>query len=168
MTALPWSDIWRRLTAVRFSPLAMRRMLLTGRIAEGVCAARTVAATRATGLFEALRQGARTPQVLAQELNLMHCIECSRCDKVCPSHIPLTESYQAAKIVFKRQREDKSRAARARKRFELHQRRMEKFNSEEEARRIKRATLANKNHQAISSENIQAALDRVKAKKTSH
>jgi SAM-dependent methyltransferase len=70
MTALPWSDIWRRLTAVRFSPLAMRRMLLTGRIAEGVCAARTVAATRATGLFEALRQGARTPQVLAQELNV--------------------------------------------------------------------------------------------------
>ena len=70
MTALPWSDIWRRLTAVRFSPLAMRRMLLTGRIAEGVCAARTVAATGATGLFEALRQGARTPQVLTQELNV--------------------------------------------------------------------------------------------------
>jgi len=70
MTALPWSDIWRHLTAVRFSPLALRRMLRTGRIAEGVCATRTVAAAGATGLFDALRQGPCTPEVLIQELNV--------------------------------------------------------------------------------------------------
>jgi len=55
MTGMPLSDIWRRLTAVRFSPLALRRMLRTGRIAEGVSAARTVVAAGATGLYEALR-----------------------------------------------------------------------------------------------------------------
>jgi Na+-translocating ferredoxin:NAD+ oxidoreductase RnfC subunit len=62
------------------------------------------------------------------------------------------------------QAEDTLRAERAKRRFELHQQRMEHLNAEEEARRQKRAQLA-ENRRQVSSESIQAALDRVRAKK---
>jgi Na+-translocating ferredoxin:NAD+ oxidoreductase subunit B len=101
----------------------------------------------------------------AQAQNLMHCIECSKCDVVCPSHIPLVAYYQHSKSALKAETENIERAERAKRRFELHQRRMEKLSGEEEQRRKNRAQLAKQSRQQVSSENIQAALERVKAKK---
>jgi electron transport complex protein RnfB len=100
----------------------------------------------------------------AQELNLMHCIECSKCDVVCPSHIPLVAFYQQSKSVLKMETKTIERAERAKHHFELHQYRLAKLSVEEELRRKKRAQLATQNRQNVSSDNIHAALERVKAK----
>lgn len=99
----------------------------------------------------------------AMSLKLMHCIECGKCDTACPSHIPLVASYQDAKQAWHVQAENTLRAERAKQRFELHQKRMERLKAEEEVRRQKRAQLA-QNRKKVSSESIQAALDRVRAK----
>jgi electron transport complex protein RnfB len=101
----------------------------------------------------------------AQALNLMHCIECSKCDVVCPSHIPLVAYYQHSKSVLKAETANIERAERAKRRFELHQQRLEKLSVVEEQRRQKRAQLASQSRQQFTSENIQAALERVKAKR---
>ena len=100
----------------------------------------------------------------ADQANLMHCIECGKCDKACPSHIPLVDFYQDAKIALLRQNEEQARAMRAQRRFELHQVRVNRLDAEAEQRRRKRAELA-KNRKKVSSESIQAALERVKARK---
>ena len=101
----------------------------------------------------------------AQSLNLMHCIECGKCDKACPSGLPLVDHYQVAKADLARQQMDRERAARAKRRFERHQVRMARLADEEEARRRKRADLA-VNRQRVSADSIQAALARVKARKS--
>lgn len=100
----------------------------------------------------------------AESLNLTHCIECYKCEKACPSNLPLVEHYQAAKANLARQQQERERALRAKRRFELHHERMTRLTEEEEARRRKRAELAD-NRKKISAENIQAALARIKAKK---
>jgi electron transport complex protein RnfB len=100
----------------------------------------------------------------AQSLNLMHCIECYKCDKACPSGLPLVGHYQVAKADLARQQQERERAARAKRRFELHQVRMTRLTEEEEARRLRRAELAD-NRKKVSADNIQAALARVKARK---
>lgn len=101
----------------------------------------------------------------AESLNLMHCIECSKCDKICPSHIPLVAFYQNTKAELVLQQQDKALAERAKQRFENHQRRIAKLNTEEEQRRNKRAQLAKQNRQQVSTDSIKAALERVKARK---
>lgn len=99
----------------------------------------------------------------AQDLKLMHCIECSKCDAACPSQLPLTTSYQDAKEAVHHQQKDRERAVRAKRRFELHQLRTERFAAEEEARRQKRATLA-KEREKVTASSIQAALARARAR----
>ncbi|SVC35712.1 uncharacterized protein METZ01_LOCUS288566, partial [marine metagenome] len=44
-----------------------------------------------------LLYGSRQSQEIPQSLHLDACIECRRCDQVCPSQIPLTRSFQVAK-----------------------------------------------------------------------
>jgi len=101
----------------------------------------------------------------AESLKLMHCIECGKCDRVCPSSIPLVEYYQATMQAFNIQQNDRSQADKAKQRFELHQLRMEKIKNEEEQRRQKRAELAKKGPQSKTKDTILAALERVKSKR---
>jgi electron transport complex protein RnfC len=49
---------------------------------------------------------------------LIDCIECSCCDLVCPSHIPLMASFRQAKARIQELADEKARAERARRRFE--------------------------------------------------
>jgi electron transport complex protein RnfB len=100
----------------------------------------------------------------AVQLNLSDCIECSKCDRACPENLPLTESYQAAKQQILYLGDEKRRADAAKARFEEHQQRQAKRDAEEEQRRLRRAELASQNKKA-SSDNIKAALERVKAKR---
>jgi electron transport complex protein RnfC len=57
---------------------------------------------------------------------LTDCIECGCCDLVCPSHIPLTADFRQAKGRIQELADDKSRAARARQRFEARNDRLER------------------------------------------
>lgn len=101
----------------------------------------------------------------AQSLKLDHCIECRKCDVACPSLIPLVDYYHAAKLEILEDLQEKARADRAKRRFELHKLRSEKLDAEELKRRQKRAQLAREDRGKVSSENIQAALARVREKK---
>lgn len=57
---------------------------------------------------------------------LTDCIECGCCDLVCPSHIPLTFDFRMAKGRIRELADEKARAARARKRFEARNDRLER------------------------------------------
>jgi electron transport complex protein RnfC len=57
---------------------------------------------------------------------LTDCIECGCCDLVCPSHIPLTADFRTAKARIRELADEKSRAERARQRFEARNERIEK------------------------------------------
>ena len=57
---------------------------------------------------------------------LTDCIECGCCDLVCPSHIPLTADFRIAKLRMRELEDEKARAERARKRFELRTVRLER------------------------------------------
>lgn len=103
----------------------------------------------------------------AAALKLAHCIECSKCDKVCPPGLPLTATYRRTKQAMAMDSEEKRRAEQAKWRFEAHQRRLQKLEAEEETRRNKRAELAQRNRRQVSADGIQAALARVKAKRDS-
>ena len=56
---------------------------------------------------------------------LIDCIECGCCDLVCPSHIPLTADFRQAKGRIREMADEKSRAERARQRFEARNERLE-------------------------------------------
>ena len=56
-------------------------------------------------------------------LGLIDCIECGCCDLVCPSHIPLTQSFRDAKLARRIDVYERERAERARERFERRQER---------------------------------------------
>jgi electron transport complex protein RnfC len=53
-----------------------------------------------------------------RDFGLIDCIECGCCDLVCPSHIPLTADFRLAKARMRELADEKSRAERARQRFE--------------------------------------------------
>jgi electron transport complex protein RnfC len=53
-------------------------------------------------------------------LDLAECIECGRCDRVCPSNIPLTDIFKSAKLEQQQQIEQVNRAQHARMRYEDH------------------------------------------------
>lgn len=90
---------------------------------------------------------------------LFDCIECGLCDRVCPSNIPLVHFYQATKSAIKKEQQDQAMAKYSRHRFDLHQQRMQKEKSREAQKRSELSGSA--------TDVIQAALARVKAKKTS-
>ena len=105
----------------------------------------------------------------SEEYHLFDCIECGCCSAVCPSQIPLVQYYRAAKSEIRANRQAQFKSDRARLRFEFREKRLlMKKQQEEERRRLKREAL--KKNPRVPSEKtavdpVQAALDRVKAKK---
>lgn len=116
---------------------------------------------------------------LAENYNLFDCIECGCCSAVCPSHIPLVQFYRYAKGEIWLQRKSTYKSDRSRKRHEFREARIAKQKKlDEERRKQKREALAKKKaaEQAAKAKQddsstgqtedaVQAALDRVKARK---
>jgi electron transport complex protein RnfC len=105
-------------------------------------------------------------------LNLADCIECGACDFVCPSHIPLTQSFQEVKRAAQVIAFEQAQAARARARFDAHQQRIARAQAERERQRAERLQKAAENAaEPLSGEDskkaaIQAAIARAKARKS--
>jgi electron transport complex protein RnfC len=114
-----------------------------------------------------------------EEYNLFDCIECGCCSAVCPSQIPLVQYYRASKSEIRATQQATFKSDRARIRFEFREKRLLlKKQLEEEKRRLKRDALLKKaaakkaagNEVVIDeaskvADPVQAALDRIKAKK---
>ncbi|MFT5224490.1 MAG: electron transport complex protein RnfC [Polaribacter sp.] len=105
-----------------------------------------------------------------EEYNLFDCIECGCCSAVCPSQIPLVQYYRASKSEIRATQQATFKSDRARIRFEFREKRLLlKKQQEEEKRRLKREALlqksATKKDTTPTVDPVQAALDRVKAKK---
>ena len=89
---------------------------------------------------------------------------------MCPSQIPLVQYYRAAKSEIRAARQAHFKSDRARIRFEFREKRLLlKKQQDEERKRLKREALKKKNPKVAGAQNavdpVQAALDRVKAKK---
>ncbi len=117
----------------------------------------------------------------AEQYHLFDCIECGCCSAVCPSHIPLVQYYRFAKSEIWEQRRKTYKSDRSRKRHEFREARLlKKKQMDEERRRQKREALAKKKQaeqkgaadkgtKTQNADAVQAALERVKArKKTQH
>ncbi len=105
-----------------------------------------------------------------REYHLFDCIECGCCSAVCPSRIPLVQYYRAAKSEIRAAERAQYRSDRARARFEFREKRLaQKKQREEERRRQKREALRRKREgdaaAAPAEDPVQAALERVKARK---
>ena len=103
--------------------------------------------------------------------NLFDCIECGCCSAVCPSQIPLVQYYRASKSEIRATQRATFKSDRARIRFEFREKRLLlKKQQEEQKRRLKREALlkksAAKKMDSSVADPIQAALDRIKAKKS--
>ncbi len=107
----------------------------------------------------------------AREFHLFDCIECGCCNAVCPSHIPLVQYYRAAKSEIRAKQRAQFRSDRARARFEFREKRLALIKQQnEERKRRKREALQNRRAGTITEtgeDPVQAALDRVKARKRS-
>jgi len=106
-----------------------------------------------------------------QAYNLFDCIECGCCAYVCPSRIPLVQYYRFAKTEIWAKERDKEKADHARQRHEFRLQRLERKKKEDEERRRRKKELLKKTQPKPDSEAdikqaaIQAAMDRVKAKR---
>ncbi len=105
-----------------------------------------------------------------QEFHLFDCIECGCCSAVCPSQIPLVQYYRAAKSEIRAAQQAQFKSDRARIRFEFREKRLLlKKQKDDERRRLKREALqkkhANPGEAAAMADPVQAALERVKARK---
>ena len=102
-----------------------------------------------------------------QQYNLFDCIECGCCSYVCPSHIPLVQYSRFGKTEIHAQERDQHKSDIARERHEFHKLRLERKKLEDEERKRKKREMLEKTAQQDDSKQaaIQAALDRVKAKK---
>ena len=105
-----------------------------------------------------------------QDYHLFDCIECGCCSQVCPSHIPLVQYYRFSKNEIWRQERDKVKSDQARERHAFREERLERA-AREKAERLAKKKAALKKPTKTKGEDpkkaaIQAALDRVKAKKT--
>lgn len=110
-----------------------------------------------------------------QHHNLFDCIECGACAYVCPSHIPLVQYYRGAKGIIRQQELMQQKAAQSKQRFEARQDRLAKETAAKEAKRKANAEKAARLKAAAAEkaatdqqpkQEIQAALERAKAKKT--
>jgi len=126
----------------------------------GDCVAACPASLMPQLLFRAL---AADRHEQARELSLLECIECGCCAQVCPSHIPLVDYYRHGKARLRLKDLDHRRAALARRRFEAREQRLAQEQAEREARRRARAELLQKTD--VAKDEIQAAIERAKAKK---
>jgi len=117
---------------------------------------------------------------ITEKYHLFDCIECGCCSAVCPSHIPLVQYYRFAKGEIWEQRRKTYKSDRSRQRHEFREARILKQKQmDEERRRQKREALAKKKQaeqqkaeapkdtKSQSAEAVQAALERVKARKQS-
>ena len=113
---------------------------------------------------------------LCEDYHLFDCIECGCCAAVCPSHIPLVQYYRFSKNEIWEQRRKTYKSDRSRKRHEFREARIQRQKQlDEERRRQKREALAKKQAQdkaaapsakpATTVDAVQAALERVKARK---
>ncbi|MDH5407812.1 MAG: electron transport complex subunit RsxC [Gammaproteobacteria bacterium] len=103
-----------------------------------------------------------------QEYNLFDCIECGCCSYVCPSHIPLVHYYRFAKTAILEEERDRIKSDRARDRHDFRLLRLERKKQEDEERKRKKKELLKKVNDDKSDSKkseIEAALERVKAKK---
>ncbi|NBC99486.1 electron transport complex subunit RsxC [Atlantibacter hermannii] len=94
--------------------------------------------------------------------NLADCIECGACAWVCPSNIPLVQYFRQEKAEIRAVQLEEQRAAEAKARFEARQQRLER----EKAARLERHKKAAVQPDAQDQDAIQAALARVRNKKT--
>ncbi len=109
----------------------------------------------------------------AEEYHLFDCIECGCCSAVCPSHLPLVQLYRYAKSEIREQQRKAWKSDRARRRHEFREARIARQKAEEEERRRKkREALARKKaaegdgkKKDAAVDAVQAALERVKARK---
>jgi len=101
----------------------------------------------------------------AEKYDLMDCIECARCDLVCPSKIPLVQYFRASKLELSKQDSKQTLALHAQERHDYHQQRLAREAELTERRRQERAALAQASREK-TADPIQAALARIKAKKT--
>lgn len=108
-----------------------------------------------------------------QQHHLFDCIECGACSYSCPSNIPLVQYYRAAKAEIRQAEADARKAEHAKQRFEARQARLQRLEEEKAAQRAARAEAAKKRAeetavvtaQAATSDPIQAAIERAKAKR---
>jgi len=96
------------------------------------------------------------------ELNIAACIECRMCDVVCPSHIPLTQSFRYAKGQLQQRDNGFIKADSARSRFESRKQRLSVQRTAVDADKQTRNL-----HDDLDAKTavVQAALERVLAKK---
>jgi len=107
-----------------------------------------------------------------QEFHLFDCIECGCCSAICPSQIPLVQYYRAAKSEIRAAQKAQFKSDRARIRFEFREKRLLlKKQKDDERKRLKREALKKKHakpgDEAALADPVQAALERVKARKKS-
>lgn len=101
-----------------------------------------------------------------QDYALFDCIECGCCAHVCPSHIPLVQYYRFAKTEIRDQEAQRRKADVARTRHEFREFRLEREKQELAEKRAQHKTLPEKAGDPEGKKaEIQAALDRVRAKK---
>lgn len=102
------------------------------------------------------------------DLGLFDCIECGCCAAVCPSQIPLVDYYRYAKSELRAEALERRRAERARQRYEARERRLAREKAER-AERLKRKKERLKQEKRggdrTRKEEIQAAVERARAKK---
>ena len=99
------------------------------------------------------------------EHRLFDCIECGACAYVCPSQIPLVQYYRAAKGQIRDSEQEKQRSDNSRERFEARQARLEAEAAAREAKRAARKAAAKSKAAEEGEDQIQAAIERAKAKK---
>ncbi len=106
-----------------------------------------------------------------QDHKLFDCIECGCCAYVCPSNIPLVQYFRFAKTEIWSQEKEKRKSDLARQRHEFRLERLEKEKQDKEERqRLKKEKLRKARGEKSETPDpkkaaIQAALDRVKARK---
>lgn len=95
----------------------------------------------------------------ARRDGVFDCSECGACDRVCPSRIPLLDHFLWLKSELRAGDDERSRAAAARDRYEARRIRLETEDAERAAQAVVRR------EQASSSNAVQAALERARARK---
>ncbi|HDR1022359.1 TPA: electron transport complex subunit RsxC [Pasteurella multocida] len=103
----------------------------------------------------------------SEEYALHDCIECGLCAYVCPSHIPLIQYFRQEKAKIWDIKQKAKQAEEAKQRFEARQARLEKEEQERKAR-AQKAMVARRQEMTTQDgvDPVQAALERLKAKKT--
>lgn len=101
-----------------------------------------------------------------QDFHIFDCIECGCCDYVCPAHIPLVQYYRYAKAEIWAQDIEKKAADIARERNEFRLYRLQREKQQRAVRhKKKRAAIAPQGTEDNKKAAIQAAMERVRAKR---